>query len=227
MKNTEDNEKSTNIVLSVLWVLIYPFVFIAGLVLWLLNRFKTTKTGFGLIELNLLDQHRCFLVPFNLNPNFNKETLQMLTVKATQPDAPFTLSITSAADSEGNPIPASLFSFDTPTSDNVGAVEIVSYDSAARSGVLRFGASNPDGSPNIANLTVNVLDADGHVVGVLGEQIAVTFGDVASFEGGFELNLEAQPTTEPNPEPTPEPESTPELPVPTADPETPIEGDGN
>lgn len=190
MKLPEKNEKKRSLLSDLVWIFLYPFVFIAGAILSILRPTRRHRTGFGLIEFKLLDEHRCHFVVFNPKEFNLQENLQMITVKATQPDAPFTLSITSAADAEGNPIPASSFTFEQPQTDNVGAVEILSYDPATASGVLRFGASNPDGTANIANLTVNVVGADGNVAGLFGEQIAVTYGDVATFEGGFSINLE-------------------------------------
>ena len=123
----------------------------------------------------------------------------MQTVKATQPLTAFSIVIALAQDSEGNPIPTSDFSLSTPESDNPTAVVIESWNSETRQGTMSFGRTNEDGSPNTANLTVNVLNPDGTVAAPLGEQISVVHGDVASFEGGFVLSLN-NPINEPQPE---------------------------
>lgn len=122
----------------------------------------------------------------------SEDRTNMITVKATTVDTPFSVQIHRAADNEGNSIPAENFSMSTPVSDNAGAVEIVDYDATAQSGTLKFGSSNPDGTPNLANLSANVLDNEGNIVGVIGEQVAVTFGDVATFEGGFAIQFEEE-----------------------------------
>jgi len=143
----------------------------------------------------------------------------MITVKATQPNSSFSINIASAADSEGNPIPASDFSLSEPQSDNPSAVEIISWNAETRRGELHFGVTQPDGSPNIANLTVNILNADGSVAAPLGEQVAIVHGDVATFEGSFAFELDT-PTVPATEAPT---SNSGDTGVPMAEPETPAE----
>lgn len=205
MKNQLNTEKREITFLDVAWILITPLVWLFALLLKLFGLLpastQANKEGTANIFWRTGDIQEHYIVRLNSDQQGDLPIMQ--TVKATQGLTAFSIVIASAADSEGNPIPTSDFSLSTPESDNLTAVVIESWDSETRQGTMSFGRTNEDGSPNHANLTVNVLNPDGTVAAPLGEQIAVVHGDVASFEGGFVLSLN-NPIDPPTEEPTPE-----------------------
>jgi hypothetical protein len=102
----------------------------------------------------------------------------MIRVKATDPDAPFTLGLTEVSDSEGDVLELAGFQFSDPVSDNPDAVSILDY--AAGAGNVHFGA------PGVANLKTEVSKAsDGTVVFSIVQSFEVSAGDPVNFKGGF------------------------------------------
>ena len=111
----------------------------------------------------------------------------MYVVKDNNPDVTATIVPPVVVDAEGFPVPGA----QQPTpgalqSDNPSAVSVEpDADGDPLKWTVHFGGPNADGSPAVANLTLQFTDpATGEVVGSLGAQVTVTAGDPAAIKGG-------------------------------------------
>ncbi len=104
----------------------------------------------------------------------------MYIVKDNTADTPYQISFV-ITDAEGSPVPQPDVDVKV-ASDNEGAVKVIPID--LLTGTINFGSPNADGTPAIANLTVNVSLKDGTLIGSFGAQFTVTAGDPAAIAGG-------------------------------------------
>jgi hypothetical protein len=125
----------------------------------------------------------------------------MRTIPDNTPDIPIEIApYTSGKDEEGAPVDVSGFGYQTLSDDPAGILFVPAADSPvdaqgnALKGALKVGGPKEEGSVRTANVTINVVDANGKVVAVLGgEQYNVTSGAFAAGVGGGVTIAEPQP----------------------------------
>lgn len=108
----------------------------------------------------------------------------MYVVSATNPDVGYQIVPPSAVtDSEGNPVPVTALTYEI-SSDNPSAVALTPSGDNPLTGTVAFGAPNPDGSPALANVNVQVKSEDGTLLGSFGAQFTVPPGAASAIVGG-------------------------------------------
>lgn len=99
----------------------------------------------------------------------------MYIVKDDNPDVGYSVSVGEVKDAEGNTIPDAQVKVEV-SSDNPSVVA-VAVGADGKSGRVSFG------SPGQANVTVNVTNANGDLLGSGAASFTVTTGDPASIAG--------------------------------------------
>jgi hypothetical protein len=115
----------------------------------------------------------------------------MQRIKDDAPDATYSVTQpTGAHDAEGFPLPEVPRLNYTFESDNPTAVSVTPNDDGTWNRHIE--GPKPDGSDNIANITVRATGDDGTDYGIVtGEQLVVTTGEIAGFDG-IELKVDGQ-----------------------------------